>query len=56
LIARADWSRTLPRPIVIPKVMTLRTLADVRALIGHVPKERRETQPWQHVAVRRQRF
>ena len=29
-----------PRPITIPKVMTLKTLADVRKLIAHIPKER----------------
>jgi hypothetical protein len=25
-----DWRRPLPQPIVIPKIMTLRTLAGVR--------------------------
>lgn len=43
-----DWSRPLPQPLVIPEVMTLRTLADVRELLGHIPKERRE-----HSAIRR---
>ena len=36
-----DWSRQLPRPIIIPRVMTLRTLADVRELLRHLPKEHR---------------
>jgi hypothetical protein len=29
--------------------MTLKTLADVRKFIGHVPKARRELETWQHV-------
>ena len=32
-MARTAWSRPLPRPIVIPKVMALTTLADVRELV-----------------------
>jgi hypothetical protein len=48
---RADWSRPLPRPLVIPKVMTLTTLADVRALVErHLPEDRREQPTWRHVA------
>ena len=35
--------------LIIPEVMTLKTLADVRKLIGHIPKERRELSTWQHV-------
>ena len=49
---RPDWSRTLPRPLVIPGVMTLRALADVRKLIEkHLPKETRAKSTWQHVAA-----
>jgi hypothetical protein len=46
---RADWSRPLPRPLLIPKVMTLKTLADVRELIKHLPKDHRAKSTWQHV-------
>jgi hypothetical protein len=47
---RPDWSRLLSRSLVIPKVMTLRTLDDVRTLLGHPPPETREKETWQHVA------
>jgi hypothetical protein len=49
--AQPDWSRQLPRPIIIPRVMTLRTLADVRELLRHLPKEHRAKQTWQHVTA-----
>jgi hypothetical protein len=29
--------------------MTLKTLADVRKLLGHIPKVRRELSTWQHI-------
>jgi hypothetical protein len=46
------WRRPLPRPIIIPKVMTLETLDDVRALVHrHLPAEYREKQTWQRVAT-----
>jgi hypothetical protein len=46
-----NWRRPLPRPIVIPKVMTLETLEDVRALVHrHLPAEYRSKQTWQRVA------
>jgi hypothetical protein len=48
---RLDWSRRLPRPLVIPKVMTLATLADVRTLIEHLPPEYRERPTWRRVAT-----
>jgi hypothetical protein len=46
---RPEWSRRLPRPLVIPDVITLKTLADVRELIGHLPKEFRSRETWQSV-------
>jgi len=48
---RADWSRPLPRSLVIPTVMTLKTLADVRELMRHLPPEHRERPTWRHVAA-----
>ena len=48
-MSRREQSVPLPRPIIIPRVMTLKTLADVRKLISHVPKERRQLSTWQHV-------
>jgi hypothetical protein len=47
---RPDWTRPLPQPIVIPDLITLRTLADVRTLLGHLPKEYRAKETWRHVA------
>ena len=34
---RPNWSRALPRSLVIPDVMTIATLADARALMRHLP-------------------
>jgi hypothetical protein len=51
-VPRQNWQRPLPRSIIIPKVMTLSTLADVRALVQrHLPAEYREKQTWQRVAA-----
>ena len=52
---RADWSRRLPQPLVIPKVTTLRTLDDVRRLMRHLPEDRRQMSTWQHVATQLER-
>ena len=49
-MSRPNWSRPLPRPLVIPKVMTLKTLDDVRKLMGHLPAATRAKSTWQHVA------
>jgi hypothetical protein len=39
-MARPNWSRLLPRPLVIPTVMHLSTLAEVRALLDrHLPAQ-----------------
>jgi hypothetical protein len=47
-----NWRRPLPRPIIIPKVMTLSTLEDVRALVHkHLPAEYRAKDAWQRVAA-----
>jgi len=48
---RYDWSRPLPQPIVIPEVMALRTLADVQALMGHLPEDHRERTTWRYAAA-----
>jgi hypothetical protein len=38
-VSRSDWSRPLPRPLTIPTVMHLSTLADVRDLVEkHLPE------------------
>jgi hypothetical protein len=51
-LARPDWSRKLPRPLKIPTVTTLHTLADVRQLVEkHLPAECRERETWRHVAA-----
>jgi hypothetical protein len=47
---RPDWSRRLSRPLIIPTVMTLTTLADVRTLLGHLPKHARHKTTWQYIA------
>ena len=46
---RSDWSRRLPRTLVIPTVMTQRTLADARKLIQHLPEDRRARPTWRYV-------
>jgi hypothetical protein len=46
---RPNWSRPLSRPLKIPGVMDIKTLADVRTLLDHLPKETRAQSTWQHV-------
>jgi hypothetical protein len=41
----------LPRPLTIPDLLTLETLADVRALVEkHLPAEYRAEFTWHHLA------
>jgi hypothetical protein len=41
-VSRPDWSLPLPRPLTIPTVMKLSTLADVRDLVEkHLPAQYR---------------
>ena len=52
-LPRSNWSRALPRPLVIPKVMTLKALGDVRVLIErHLPQHFRAKATWRYVAAR----
>jgi len=52
-VSRPNWSRKLPRPLKIPTVTTLHTLADVRQLVEkHLPAECRERDTWRHVTDR----
>jgi len=52
-LSRPNWSQPLPRPLKIPTVMTLHTLADIRELVErHLPAECRDRETWRHVADR----
>jgi hypothetical protein len=47
VLTKNQWSRPLPRPLIIPSVMRLATLADVRELIErHLPKQFRAKPTW----------
>ena len=48
---RPDYSRPLPRPLVIPSATRLKTLADVRKLIGRMPMDFRAKETWQRIAA-----
>jgi hypothetical protein len=49
-MARPNWSRLLPRPLVIPTVIQLSTLAEVRALLDrHLPRQTRNKPTWRYV-------
>lgn len=39
-LSRPNWSRALPQPLLIPDVMVLATLNDVRELMRHLPEDR----------------
>jgi hypothetical protein len=41
-VPRTNWSRALPQPLLIPDVMVLARLADVRELMRHLPADRRD--------------
>ena len=48
---RPDWSRPLPRPLTVPDVLTLETLADVRTPVEkHLPTEYRSKFTWRQFA------
>jgi hypothetical protein len=50
--SQPDWSRPLPRPLTIPTVMKLSTLADVRDLVEkHLPAPYRRKPSWRHVST-----
>ena len=50
-MSRPNWQRPLPRPLTVPTVLTLTTLADVRDLLErHLPAEARERATWRYVA------
>jgi hypothetical protein len=49
-VSRPGWSRALSRPLIIPGIMTLKTLADVREHMRHLPSGHREKATWKHVA------
>jgi hypothetical protein len=51
LMARSNWSRPLPQAVVIPKVMTLKTLADLGTLLRHLPAGHGWRRTWRHVAA-----
>lgn len=48
-----NWSRPLPRPIILPKIpLKFTALADVRELIHkRLPAEYRAKQTWRRVAT-----
>jgi hypothetical protein len=44
-----DWSRKLSRPLTISGATQLKTLADVRELIRHLPDQHRRRPSWRYV-------
>ena len=43
-----DWSQKLSRPLTISGAMQLKTLADVRELMRHLPAEHRRRPSWRY--------
>jgi hypothetical protein len=53
-VPRSDWSRPLPRPVIVPDLLTLETLAHVRTLVDkHLPAEYRAKFSWRHRPIAR---
>jgi hypothetical protein len=52
-LPRPNWSRPLPRPLVIldggKEFLRLTTLGAARDFLKRIPKERRQFDTWQHV-------
>jgi hypothetical protein len=46
---KRDWSRPLTGPLDIPGIIKIKTLADVRELLRHLPKEFHARSTWQYV-------
>ena len=42
----------MPQSLVIPDLVVLRTLADVRTLLAYLPVEHREKENWRYVATK----
>ncbi len=46
-----DSSQSLPESLVIPDVMTPRTLANLRKLLNHLPADRKAQSTWRYVVT-----
>jgi hypothetical protein len=44
-----NWSRPLAKPVDVGRARKLRTLADVRAHLLKIPKERQSNLAWQNI-------
>ena len=53
--SRRNWLQSLPSPLVIPDVAVLRTLADARSLMRHLPADRRDRSTGRYVATELER-
>jgi hypothetical protein len=52
VMSRSNWSKPLPAPLIIPDVMTLTTLADVRVFVTQrLPKPYRDRAHWLAVSL-----